>query len=333
MRRRAAQPQMWAFLKQLWASVAILIGFPLAGQSTPVFHDQSDIGRELKVPVHQWSDAAAEPKGIIVAVQGLTLYGRTYDSLARHLVDRGYTVYAPDLRGFGDWRSRAAEFGGDSGVHFTQSKEDLTNVLAALRRRYRGMPIYCLGESLGANYALWEASTDPQLLDGVIVAGTCYKLSLHPTPRWLVGILSGLVHPKHPLNLAPYMRPILSNDRTITEACLSDPEMCTALSATDLIKSSITRKHTMELIANIPESLPILLIAGAKDKIQKTKTIPQMVKQIGSKKVTVVVLEHKGHLLFEHQQLDPEVAQTIDDWLDRNANDTNSGLRTSQALP
>lgn len=284
-----------------------------------VFENQSDIGRELKIPVHQWSDPDRPLKGIVVAIQALIFTGRSYDSLARHLAEKGYQVYAADMRGFGDWRSNTTQFDGDSAVHFTKSKDDLTNILKNLRRKYQNLPVYCLGESIGANFAIWEASTDPDLMDGAIASGLSYKVRLHPRPMWIVSIFLGLIHPKHPLNLRRYLQPILTDDKTVTLECLRDAETCQALSAVDLIKAAITNKNAVRLIDKVPESMPILIMAGEKDQVQKTGKIPEIVAKMGSKQTSLVVLRNKGHILLERRAIDPEAAQIVDSWLDNHA--------------
>src|SRR5262245_27873496 len=88
----------------------------------PVCNVDSALGEKLQLPVYEWVDTTVPPKGIIVAVHGLTFYAAAYDKLARHLAANGYRVYAADLRGFGRWKNEFKKFGGDDQIHFTQSK-------------------------------------------------------------------------------------------------------------------------------------------------------------------------------------------------------------------
>ncbi len=310
-----------AFACALIMCIAICSGKP-AFASDVIFKDQSDVGEELHVPVHNWCDPSRPPKAIVVAIHGLVFHGRAYDILARHLVSQGYDFYAQDLRGFGDWRpvgtAQTPAFASDDReVHYTQSKDDLTSILKVLRRRSPAVPIFCLGESFGANYAIWEASTEPTLVDGAIASGLSFKVFVHPRPLWVPTFFKGLIHPKSPINLAPYLAPTLSNDKEITQACLDDPATSIHLTPTELIKASITNRWALQQVSAIPEGMPILVIAGEKDQIQHTKALREFVPKMGSKNKELVILPNKGHLLLEHRPLDTEVAQIIDKWLSK----------------
>lgn len=297
------------------ASLTILLCTVTGAQAASTYHNQSEIGKELNIPVHKWIDAEQNIKGVVFAIPGLVFTGHAYDSMARHLTSKGYVVYSGDLRGYGEWTKEEAKFDGDNLIHYTQSKEDVTRVLRALRNHYPDKPIFCMGESFGANYAVWEASTNPQLMDGVIASGLSYKIVINPRPRWLLTFAQGVRHPKKPLNLKPYLEPILSEDKAMTRARLNEPDTSTALSIADLIKAAMTTKKAIKQVDKIPPNLPILLIAGEKDRIQKTNTLPQLVKMMGSKQVKLVVIPKRGHLLFEENKLDPKVAELVDGWL------------------
>ena len=311
---------MWRSL-QLIPVLSLLIAAVAGNQPAQAevqFQQQSPVGNELKLPVHRWFNPDTPTKGIIVANQGLVFTGKAYDAIARHLAEEGYVVYAQDFRGFGDWLTDHEKFNGDANIHFTQTKEDLTSLLKLLRDHFPGTPICLLGESLGANYSIWEASTEPKLLDGVIATSTCFQLRVHPRPLWFVTFAQGITRPKRPVNVGRYLAPILSDDKKLTKDCLQDPEVCTKMSPTDLVKAMITNRYSLEQLEQIPPQMPMLIIAGKKDQIQNSKKINSALNRIGSKKVKVVVLPQRGHLLLEHQQVDPEVAKTVDQWLAEN---------------
>jgi alpha-beta hydrolase superfamily lysophospholipase len=183
-------------LKQLFTLSALLLLTPsavLPAFADTKFENQSELGSEVKLPVHQWSDPDVPSKGIVVALQALIFDGKAWNQFARHLNAKGYTVYAQDFRGYGDWLTDTGVFGGDQAFHFGQSKDDLTKILTALRKNFPDKKIFCIGESLGANVAVWEASTDPKLLDGAIACGLSNKhYPLRPRAHWAVTLVKGL---------------------------------------------------------------------------------------------------------------------------------------------
>jgi alpha-beta hydrolase superfamily lysophospholipase len=287
-----------------------------AASAEPVCNVDSKIGEELNLPVYEWVDQSVPRKGIIVAIHGLTFYADAYDKFARHLASRGYVFYAADLRGFGRWKTDSKKFGGDDQVHFTQSKDDLYRVAKKLRAENPDARMICLGESLGANYALWAMSEEGgKLFDGAVVFAPGVKTRIHPQARWAVDFLRGLRHPKKPMNLEPYITPYLSNDRTVTETCLKDPLICKELSPVELIKVALTNKKSIDKVGNIPADKPIMIVAGEEDAVFKTSAIHNWAKRIGSNSVSIHELPNKGHLMLESQDIDMGVVGLVDEWL------------------
>lgn len=295
-------------------AVLALVQAPVSAET--VFENQSDVGNALNIPVHKWSDATRSTKAIVVAVPGLVFDGRAYDALANHLSQNGYVVYSADMRGYGDWLKPGAKFAGDSLIHYMQSKDDLTHVLTNLRKRYPHQPIFCLGESFGANYVVWEASTEPQLMDGAVAFGLSYKICVHPRARWFLTFGLGLAHPKKPQDLGPYLEPILSDDKHVTLAALQHPDTMSKLSAVDLVKATVTTKRCIRSVKNIPAGLPVLVVAGENDQIQKSNRLKELVSSMGSKRSKLVLLPNKGHLLLERPFVEPEVLDVLENWLD-----------------
>src|SRR5437868_5123307 len=151
--------------------------------SEPVCNVDSGVGKQLNLPIYEWIDSSVPTKGIVVAVHGLTFYATAYDQLARRLASEGYPFYAPDLRGFGRWKEENAKFGGDDKIHFTQSEEDVTRIAQALRTAHPNTNILCLGESLGANVALWLAAEHPNVIDATVLSAPGVKNCIHPCLR------------------------------------------------------------------------------------------------------------------------------------------------------
>lgn len=295
-----------------------LVGVECAAQEQqPVFETQSDVGRALRIPVHKWANTDKLTKGVVVAVPGLVFTAKSYNGLAKHLTEKGYIVYSAEMRGYGEWLKPDAKFDGDKLVHYTQSQEDLTNVLAAVRKQHAGLPVYCLGESFGANYAVWQASTHPELLDGVIAGGLSYKICIHPRARWFYTFAQGCAHPKRPISWISYLKPIMSEDKKASAQRLNDPDTFTKLSATDMIKAAVSTKRAIREVHRIPSTMPVLVVAGEKDQIQKTRRLPEFVARFGSKYTRLVVVPRLGHLLFEHNNVAPEVTTIVDTWLDQ----------------
>lgn len=298
------------------AHLSLVSSSSYAAADTPLYQNQSDIGRKLGIPVHQWSDSAQPLKAIIVAQQGLIFSGKKYNGFANYFCPKGYMVFANDMRGFGDWRETDHAFVGDTNIHYGQSKEDLTNLLKEVRSTYPNLPIFCVGESFGANMAIWEAATDPSLLDGVIAASAGWRTCVHPRAEWVRTFFTGLQNPNRPVNIKPYVADYLSEDKDVAKSLINDSETVNRMSVTNLIKAVVTNKRSIKELNKIPHDMPILLISGKKDQIQKISALTALVPKMGTKEAKLVVFPKKGHMLLECDTIDSEVCDVVEEWLE-----------------
>jgi alpha-beta hydrolase superfamily lysophospholipase len=291
----------------------------------------SPLGKELSLPVTEWVAQRKPVKDIIVAVHGLTLYAGAFDSLASHLADRGFSVYALDMRGFGRWRNDGTSFGGDSRIHVGQSQIDLVRLVERIRIENPSKKIFFLGESQGANLAMRIVENRPELTNGAILASPCYRTRVHPSPRWLVDGLKELVDVHRPLNLEPYTRPYLTNDPLLTEKCDNDPLVVREMTVAELVKCLIENKTAIKNASKLPSDYPILMLAGTKDGVFKSTSLRKEVRNFGDfKQLSLQLLPNKGHLLLEHQPLDTTIGSLIDLWLDKQSSETENSRVASE---
>jgi alpha-beta hydrolase superfamily lysophospholipase len=279
--------------------------------------------------VCEWKDETVPPKAIIFAIHGATLYAKTFDEVARHFASEGYPFYALDMRGFGRWRKESATFGGDTGIHYTQTKMDILEALGMLRRTNPNLKIYCLGESLGANLAVWLVTNKPELTDGAILSSPCIKRFLHPRPRLISDFTKSVLHPYRGYDMMPHIQPYLSDDKRVTAEYVHDPMINSSFSAADLIKSMRTNRETLLGADKIGDSMPLLVVAGKLDQVYKTSAIPEFMKRVGSKDKTIFIEPNKGHLLLETGHTEPKILAVIDKWLTQESTNKPDGIKTS----
>jgi len=284
--------------------------------SSVVCTTESKIGQELDLPIYKWFDPGKVHRGIIVAVPGMTLYAFAWNDMARYLANRGYIVFSLDQRGFGRWRTEAAKFGGDSKIQIGQSQQDLLDLVTDLRQAQPKEKLYLLGESLGSNLALNLIAEHPDLADGAILGSPCYKTRMHAKPlRWAADFAKTVVKPNRFINLEPYSAPYLTNDPSLARACDSDPLIYRKISASELIKIDVMNDRAIDAARKLPSNFPLLIIAGAKDAMFKSTELPKAVEKFGTHNVQLHLLAGKGHLLMEHQLVQPVIGTIIDTWL------------------
>src|SRR5262249_47012144 len=83
----------------------------------------------------------------------------------------------------------------------------------------------------------------------------------------------------------------------------------------ELVKVDIMDDKAISEAKKLPANLPILIIAGLDDAMFHQNDLLKEVQKWGTKNISLNLLPHKGHLLMEHQAVNPKIATMIDEWL------------------
>ncbi|HEY9784405.1 MAG TPA: alpha/beta fold hydrolase [Candidatus Obscuribacterales bacterium] len=331
-------------LVQQRISLLSLFGFSLlfAFTTTPgptraeiIKEEQAHFATRVKTPVYEWRNPAVKPKAVAIAVHGLTLHGGIYDALARHLSAEGFIVLAPDLHGYGRWLTQDNEKTRcpDCGSHlcYSKSRSDLVELIDSTSEAYPDLPLYLIGESLGADMVLYSVTQRPHLVDGMILSSPAIKRRLNLVPRVAKDAAFVMQNPFKKLDLAPYIKMFASEDPRIVNEALSDPLVRKKLSVWDLLKTSQTIRPTLKYADQIPPDMPVLIIQGDKDRMLKSNAVVQLLEHLNSSDQTVRWFKGKGHLLLETAYLEPDLLNIMDGWLKEHL-DSSRVMRASAAV-
>ena len=117
------------------------------------------------LPLAQWLPVAQAPRAVLVALHGLNDYHGSWTEAAEQFAARGFAVYAYDQRGFGATDQRGIWAGGDV------LAADVRQVAALVHARHQALPLYVLGESMGAAVLLRALAQEPSgWLDGAVLS-------------------------------------------------------------------------------------------------------------------------------------------------------------------
>jgi len=136
----------------------------LVDPSRPIIIGSFSASDSEVVPYRLWS--APKPRGVALLLHGAFDYSGAFDEIAPLLVERGITALAIDQRGFGATASR----GSWRGKH--RMVRDAIEAIAFLKLRFgAGLPVFIIGESMGAALAVHAAARAPNLdLAGLVLA-------------------------------------------------------------------------------------------------------------------------------------------------------------------
>ena len=139
-----------------------------------------------------WAPEAVPPWAVVVALHGFNDHKGSYAPFGAYAARRGVRVEAYDQAGFGA-RDRPGIWAGTERL-----VQDLHEHVRDARRRYPGVPVYVLGESMGSAVAIVAAAApDVPPIDGVILTSPAVwgGQDLPQGYRTTLAILAALVPP------------------------------------------------------------------------------------------------------------------------------------------
>ena len=270
-------------------------------------------GREL--PLRMWlpqeknDQSQVVPGAVIAALHGFNDYSNAFETTGIFLARRGIATYAFDQRGFG----AGPQAGLWAGV--TAMTNDASDFVRVLRRHYPGVPLFFLGESMGAAVAMTVMAADaPPPVDGVILLAPAVwsRETMNPVQ---VGLLWLAAHTFPAAKLTGKGLRIHAPDNNA---------MLRSLSADPLVIKE-TRVDAMYGLSNLMDAAlasaplvakmraPMLILYGRRDEVIPIEPVAVMLERLpdngggngggdGGGKITLGVYDRGFHMLTRDLQ-------------------------------
>ncbi|MEZ0244537.1 MAG: lysophospholipase [Sphingomonas sp.] len=210
----------------------------------------------LKIFLRSWHPEA-KPRGVVVICHGFNAHGGQYAGTAERLVEAGFAVYAPDLRGRG--RSEGERFYVENVSEYVS---DLAGAIAIAKARDPGLKVFLYGHSAGGVTSATYALDHQGEIDGFICASFAFQV---PAPGFALTAIKALSH------IAPRLGVL-----TLPNIAFSrDPEVVAAMDADPLIAGETQPAITVAALVRADErlhdgfpqiTLPLLILHGTADK-------------------------------------------------------------------
>jgi len=118
----------------------------------------------VELPARAWlPPTGAAPRGVILALHGYTDSRDAWELSAPAFAAAGYSLYAPDQRGFGATATRGLWPG------TTRLVDDAASLVAQLRARYPAQRLIVMGESMGGAVAALLAARPETAADATVL--------------------------------------------------------------------------------------------------------------------------------------------------------------------
>ena len=256
----------------------------------------------------QWWQPEAAPKAAVVIVHGFAEHSTRYTHVAEHLSSHGYAVATFDLRGHGRSEGRRAFI-----RSFDEFLADLDLFLARVCERYKGIPVFLLGHSMGGGITPLFVITRKPDINGLVLSAGALKISSDISPLLIrISGIVGRILPKLPT--IKLDSSAISRDPEVVKSYDSDPLNyrggTPARVGAEIVRATRRIQAQMEAI-----TLPLLILHGTADRLTDVEGSKQLYARAGSKDKTLKLYEGLYHEILN----EPEKGQVLDDvvqWLD-----------------
>jgi alpha-beta hydrolase superfamily lysophospholipase len=273
------------------------------------------------------------PKAVLVIVHGLFEYCGRYRLLGEFLADRGYCVYAMDLRGHGlsqgkrVWVRSFSDYANDLGVLIQHIHEELPST-----------KIFILGHCMGALVAINYTIKHQHSISGLITSGALLKLKNTPPTITLAKtyVFGNLPVLSSKIGIPLFYERGISRSQRVVKAYIEDPLVfhgnVTARLGLVILKQMRLLPH---ILVNL--SLQLLVLHGGSDLISDSDGSRILYRLVASSDKTLRLYEGFYHDIFS----DPgheKVLADLEKWLfkraeqsgymwnKRNSSTTSAGL-------
>ena len=232
-----------------------------------------------------WIPEDKKVRAVLQISHGMVEYIDRYKDLARYLCSKGFAVVGHDHLGHGKSVKSEKDWGylGENG--FEYMVKDIHKVQRHFQRRFRGVPYFILGHSMGSFLLRYFLTKYGKEIDGAIIMGTGYysgaltKLGCMLTTviakfkgwRYRSNMVNKMAFGSYNKAFEPARTPFdwLSRDRKMVDKYISEPQcqfVFTLNGYYELFKglNFISKKDNIE---KMPKKLPVLFMSGDADPV------------------------------------------------------------------
>jgi alpha-beta hydrolase superfamily lysophospholipase len=252
-----------------------------------------------------WRPAAGPPRAVLIVMHGLRDHGDRYAPFAARLVERGYAVYAFDLRGHGRSAGRRVTIGS-----FDDYLMDFDQFARAVRAREPGRPLFAFGHSMGGLIVGLWAEEHPDLA-GVVTSAPALRIDALPlvaaASRVAASVtpdVGGLAPDNHGFSSDPAVEADMERDPLIYQP---PGPVGTAAGLVDGIERFWAGAHRL--------TMPLLLLHGTGDTLTAPAGSRELLERAAATDKTLRLYDGQAHDLV-HEPRREEIVRDVLAWLD-----------------
>ena len=211
---------------------------------------------QVNIFFRSWLPEGA-PRAAVVICHGVNSHGGQHAWAAERLVEKGFAVYALDLRGRG--RSEGERFYVEDVADYAA---DVAGTIGIAKSRHPGLKVFLLGHSAGGVTSAFYVLDNQDELAGFICESFAFQV---PAPGFLLSAIKGLSH------IAPHLGVLKLRNEDFSR----DPARVAKLNADPYTQNETQPAATVAALVRADERLreefptihiPLLIMHGTEDK-------------------------------------------------------------------
>jgi alpha-beta hydrolase superfamily lysophospholipase len=212
----------------------------------------------LKLYIKEWS--IDKPKAVIYLVHGFGEHINRYNHVADFFNKNGFTVVGFDIRGHGQSEGKRGHT-----PQYDSYLDDIETYLTHFQAKYRGLPTFLYGHSMGGNLVLNYLIQRKPSISGVVVTGPWIRLAFEP--KQIIIRLGKMMRSLFPTftQESGLVREHLSKDPLVVEANKNDVLVHTKITASAGMGLTDAAAELNSMNAEI--DLPLLIMHGEEDLV------------------------------------------------------------------
>ncbi|TXT55147.1 MAG: hypothetical protein BAJATHORv1_40056 [Candidatus Thorarchaeota archaeon] len=274
------------------------------------FEESQYIGYDgLRMHTNLWMPDDERPRAILIAIHGLGSYGYSLKNIGEYFGEKGFAVFAPDMRGFGSYSGLKGHV-----MSYKEYIEDMHNIVMQAKDRFLNRLTYLFGHSLGAVHILRYIDFYPNEVDGMILSCPAVSETL-PISRstriigWFLSLLNVKKYFENEVN-----HEYSSHDSEVVTAHKNDPLRFDKVTPRFGISALRAKERAFKSADKI--TLPTLIQQGGDDKLVDSEKTKEFFDNLASPDKTFKLYEGLYHEL--HSEIEKEkVLADMNAWLEK----------------
>lgn len=283
--------------------------------SAQVLLKQTISHNEQSSPLRVW-EPSEKPHAVAVLLHGITANAHSLNQLGCELAANGVLTYGVDLRGHGWWHGLRSGSPGSKCDYHT-SVHDVDQVISDAKKQHPDLPIFLVGESVGAAVALRAANDSAKVLEGVVLCAPGYKTG-HANPTWLFGDALKICMLKK-IDVSRYQRRYGSEDKVAMEETRKIPGIRTRFSVGELLRTRTFIAKNPHFAQRFDPNVSVLVIQGSNDLTLTPRSAVRLFGKLRCSDKNFVMVPNCGHVLIATTRLKPLVRNSILTFIDERS--------------